>query len=104
MSAATLAYVTLNIGKQQILSELINGKQEPSALRIFKALAEKLGRPIKIIGDYSTLSLGERDESGPNFCLIRWAYEFWPCTDLLAKKRVAECVRLDGMDGHPEQY
>jgi hypothetical protein len=67
MSAATLACVMLNIGKQQMLRELVNGELEPSALRILKALAEKLGRPIKIIqgeegieGDNSTLSLGER--------------------------------------------
>ena len=78
-------------------------------MRILKAMAERLRRPIKIIqgedgteGDYSTLSLGERDGSGPNFCLIRWAFEFWPCTDLLAKKRAAECVRLEpGWMGTP---
>ena len=78
MSAATLACMTLNIGKQQMLSELCEGEPEPSALRILKAMAERLRRPIKIIqgeegteGDYSTLSLGERDGAGPNFCLIR---------------------------------
>ena len=109
MSAGTLACVTLNIGKQQMLDELCDGEPEPSALRILKAMAVRLSRPIKIIqgeegteGDYSTLSLGERDGSGPNFCLIRWAFEFWPCTDLLAKKRAAECVRLEpGWMGTP---
>jgi hypothetical protein len=109
MSAATLACVTLNIGQQRMLTELVNGEREPSALQILKALAVRLGRPIKIIqgeegtkGDYSTLSLGERDCSGLNICLIRWAYEFWTCTDLLAKKRAAECMRLEpGWMGMP---
>jgi hypothetical protein len=49
MSAGTLACVTLNIGKQQMLDELCDGEPEPSALRILKAMAVRLSRPIKII-------------------------------------------------------
>ena len=98
MSCDTLAAVT-NRCMSEVIPLLLKGEDHAPS-RILLALAETMDRPLKIIkanegidGGYSMQTIGERADTGANFCLVQWFNLYWTCHPVVVKPKAVNDVR-----------